>query len=307
MNKSLFLLIIYFFSFSIKAQEIKVNEKKHLTLLFESNIISGIVSSDDFVFEYNEDEPDNMALIKAKKSTAEETSLIVKTENGTIFNINVFYGINKKNIIQISDSLGVKSKPLSKSIDPKVSLKEKKNIESKESSASSNEKVKNSLRENDYTIGNTVINDSENKEIDCPECDKIIKSQKSIKRILDETYKVRVQLNNIYYSNNKLFFVIDIKNESDLDYNLNYIKSYVDMGNENQSTSTQYLEKNPILIYNSNRTIPGNTQRRFVFVYDQFSIDNNKKLTFEVNESNGERNLSLKIPHFLINNPRKIK
>lgn len=307
MNKFLFLLIIYFFSFSIKAQEIKVNEKKHLTLLFESNIISGIVSSDDFVFEYNEDEPDNMALIKAKKSTAEETSLIVKTENGTIFNINVFYGINKKNIIQISDSLGVKSKPLSKSIEPKVSLKEKKNIESKESGVSSNEKVKNSLRENDYTIGNTVINDSENKEIDCPECDKIIKSQKSIKRILDETYKVRVQLNNIYYSNNKLFFVIDIKNESDLDYNLNYIKSYVDMGNENKSTSTQYLEKNPILIYNSNRTIPGNTERRFVFVYEQFSIDNNKKLTFEVNESNGERNLSLKIPHFLINNPRKIK
>lgn len=303
MNKALLLLLL--FSFSIKAQEIKVNEKKHITLLFESNIVSGIVSSEDFVFEYNEEEPDNMALLKAKSSLAEETSLVVKTENGIIFNINVFYGISEKNIIQISDTLGVSAKktvPEKEVVSNKPVLKEKKNGET-----TVKDNIKKSLRENDYTIGDNIINDSENKDIECLECDKLLKSQKSIKRVLDEIYSVKIQLNNIYYLDNKLYFVINFVNESDSDYNLNYIKSYVETGNESKNSSSQYLEKNPVLIYNSNRTIPGNSERKYVFVYEQFSIDNNKKLTFEVNENNGERNLFLKIPHFLINNPRKIK
>ena len=107
MNKYTLLLLL--FSFSLKGQEIKVNEKKHLTLIFESMIVSGIVSSDDYTFEYNENEPDNMALIKANSVNSEETSLIVKTENGTIFNINVVYGKEIKNIIKIHDSLGFNS------------------------------------------------------------------------------------------------------------------------------------------------------------------------------------------------------
>ena len=303
MNKNLLLLLL--FSFSVKAQDIKVNEKKHVTLLFESNIVSGIVSSEDFVFEYNEEEPDNMALIKAISTSAEETSLVVKTENGTIFNINVLYGISKKSIIQISDTLGINSKrivPEREILLKKTTLKEKDNSQN-----SVKDNIKNSIRENDYTIGNNIINDSENKDIECFECDKLLKSGKSIKRILDEIYSVEIQLYNIFYLDNKLYFIINFVNESDSDYNLNYIKSYVETGNESESSSSQYLEKNPILIYNSNRTIPGKSQRKYVFVYEQFSIDKNKKLTFEVIENNGERNLFLKIPHFLINNPKNLK
>lgn len=303
MNKAL--IIILLFSFSIKAQEIKVTEKKHITLLFESNIISGIVSNEDYIFEYNQDEPDNMALIKAKSKTAEETSLIIKTENGTIFNINVLYGISNKSIIQISDSLGVKAKtqtPHKELTLNKSGLKEKN-----ESSENLKDSVKNSIRENDYTIGSIIINDSENKDIECLVCEKLLKSKKNIKRILDEKYNVKIQLNNIYYLDNKLYCVISFINESDSDYNLNYIKSYVETSNESKTSSTQYLEKDPILIFNSNRTIPVKSERKYIFVFEQFSIDNNKKLTFEVNENNGERNLFLKIPHFLINNPKNLK
>ena len=172
MNKNLLLLLL--FSFSVKAQDIKVNEKKHVTLLFESNIVSGIVSSEDFVFEYNEEEPDNMALIKAISTSAEETSLVVKTENGTIFNINVLYGISKKSIIQISDTLGINSKrivPEREILLKKTTLKEKDNSQN-----SVKDNIKNSIRENDYTIGNNIINDSENKDIECFECDKLLKS-----------------------------------------------------------------------------------------------------------------------------------
>lgn len=292
MNKILTILFIYFFPFVSFSQDIKVNEKKYLTLLFDSNINSAITSNDDdYILEYNKNEPDNMALVKAKKKNVNDSSIIIKTENGTIFNVNIQYGFEKRNVLEIPDSLGTQTKK-EKAIITKTKGKETK--------------IVNTIRENDYTIGNITINDMETAKVECNECDKILKSNKSIKRINDEKYKIKIQLNNIYYDNNKLYFILNFVNESDLDYNLNYIKSYVDTGNENKSSSTQYLEKNPILIYNSNRTIPGNSTRKIVFVYEQFSIDNNKKLTFEVNENNGERNLFLKIPHFLINNPRKI-
>lgn len=288
----LILTLIYNISYS---QEIRVTEKKFTTLIFSSNILSGVVSSDDYVFEYNEEEPDNVALLKATKKTSQESSLVIKTDNGYVFNINLMYGSEKKNIIQINDSLGIKIKK------NKIETKKLDSLKKEDS------KIKNSIKENDYTIGNITINDIDKINPECDVCQKMLAKNKSIKRIVDEVYNVTIQLNNIFYKDNKLYFLINIRNESDIDYNLNYIKSYVDTGNDNASTSTQYLEKYPILIFNSNKTIPGQTERLYLFCYDQFTIDNNKKLTFEVNENSGERNLFLKIPHFLINNPKKFK
>jgi hypothetical protein len=296
-NNTLTLIFLLLLPFFLNSQ-IKVGDKKYTTLIFESNIISGIVSNNDFDFEFNEDSPENMALLKAKNKLAEDTSLIVKTENGTVFNINLVYGTNEKNIQIIPDSLGVKLNINYK----KGTIKENDAVESNKSIGEINKNIK----ENDYKIGNTVINDSENKKIKCYECENLIKNNHSVKRVFDKLYNITIKFNNVYYLNNKLYFVLTFKNESDLDYSFNYIKSYIETGNENRVSSAQYLEKNPILIYNLTRTIVGKSEKKFVFVYDQFSIDNNKKLTFEINENNGERNLVLEIPHFFINSPKKI-
>ncbi len=317
------LILVLLNSFAIYAQEIKVKDNKHIILLFESNIESGIVSNDDYTFEYNADKPDNIGLLKAKKKTAEETSLIVKTLNGTIFNMNISYGQSKDNIIKIMDTLGYN--PMKKT-NPKKSVPQKvkntKDVKSTKVTEKSPikevviedqdqeetaEEVQESLKENDYTVGNLTINDKVNNALECIECQRILNMRKGIKRIVDEKYKIKAQLNNVFYNNNKLYVQINFINDSDLDYNINYIKSYISTGNDNKATSTQYLEKYPIQIYNSNRTIAGGSERKFVFVYDQFTIDNNKAIIFEVNEDNGERNLFLHVPHFLINNPRKLK
>ncbi|OXA65943.1 hypothetical protein B0A67_23975 [Flavobacterium aquidurense] len=297
MKNNIYITLFLIFPFLINAQ-IKVGDKKYTTLIFESNIISGIVSNSDFDFEFNEDSPENMALLKAKTKLAEDTSLIVKTENGTVFNINLLYGANEKNILIIPDSLGVKLNYSSKNIKGKendtLSFKSK------------NGDVNKNIRENDYIVGSTVINDSENTKIKCYECENLVKNNNSVKRVFDKLYNITIRFDNVYYLKNKLYFVLTFKNESALDYSINYIKSYVETGNENKASSAQYLEKNPILIYNLTRTIKGNSEKRFVFVFDQFSIDNNKKLTFEVNENGGERNLVLEIPHYFINSPKKI-
>ncbi len=300
MKKYKWLFVFIAFPLLTFGQDIKANEKKFTTLLFESNIVSGIVGSDDYVFEFNQEEPDNVALLKAVNKSASETSLVIKTENGTIFNLNLLYGTEKKNIVHISDTLGVSIKV--KNVEKSIT----KNTNSN-SKTSTEVQAKKSVREDDYTIGNTTLNDNENNQVECVECENILKAKKTIKRVFDENYNVKAQINDIYYFQNKLYFVVNFINESDLDYSFNYIKSYIDTNNDSKVSTTQYLEKNPLFIYNTNRTIRGGTSRVLIFVYDQFSIDNNKKVVFEINESNGERNLSLKVPHYLVNNPKRYK
>lgn len=299
MKKNKWLLLLILGPILTFGQDIKASEKKFTTLLFESNIVSGIVGNEDFIFEYNVEEPDNIALLKASNRNASETSLVVKTENGTIFNLNIVYGTENKNIVRISDTLGVSMKVKKNNVTTKNTSKSNEN--------NSEEQIKRNIREDDYTIGNTTLNDNENNQVECQECENILKSKKSIKRVFDENYEVKAQINDIYYFQNKLYFVINFINESDLDYSFNYIKSYIDTNNDSRASTTQYLEKNPLFIYNTNRTIRGGTSRVLIFVYDQFSIDNNKKIVFEINESNGERNLSLKVPHYLVNNPKQYK
>ena len=256
---------------------------------FNSNISSAIIGNDDYSLEFNQDGSENIALLKANSTKARETSFVVKTNSGLLFNINIKYGNSPKNIIQVNDSLGVQ-------------ISQRNNENSK---VVSNEKT--NIREDDYTIGNTVINDNQNKKVDCEYCDKLVKTPKTIKRIFDESFKVKLQINNLYYFDNKLFFVINITNSSNIDYNINYIKSYIDTKKDSKNASAQYLEKNPSTIYNANRTIQGNTNKSFIFIYDQFTVDSNKHLTFEINENNGERNLALRVPAFIINNPVNIK
>ena len=216
MKKNKWLLLLILGPILTFGQDIKASEKKFTTLLFESNIVSGIVGNEDFIFEYNVEDPDNIALLQASNRNASETCLDVKTENGTIFNLNIVYGTENKNIVRISDTLGVSMKVKKNNVTTKNTSKSNEN--------NSEEQIKRNIREDDYTIGNTTLNDNENNQVECQECENILKSKKSIKRVFDENYEVKAQINDIYYFQNKLYFVVNFINESDLDYSFNYIK-----------------------------------------------------------------------------------
>jgi len=288
------------FSFSLLSQ-IKVSNKKHTALIFEGNIESAIVSSPNYSFEYNEVKPSNIALIKALNTKVEETTLIVQTTNGVLFNLDVKYNPKSENIVNISDSLGVKLKgkekystELERNIFSNIPLEEKKEI-------------KGSIKENDYTIGNVVINDRINATIPCEFCQKVLQQKKGILKVLDIKYDVTIRFKNVFYNPDKLYFIVSIENKSNSNYHLNYIKSYISSGKDNVLATSQYLEVYPVQIYNSNGIIESKSERNFVFVYDLFTIDKNKSLVFEVNERNGERNLFLSVPNNIINNPRILK
>jgi hypothetical protein len=159
------ILIFLFFGIA-SAQTLKVNEDKFVSIVFDSNILQGTVGNNDFSFSFNEDGTENVALIKANKKTTRNTNLIIKTVNGTLYNINVEYGFEAKNIVKFNESDGINVKSKSASTT---------SIPTGDYSNNTPTNVVNNIRENDYTIGNRVINDAENKPINCTYCDKILK------------------------------------------------------------------------------------------------------------------------------------
>jgi hypothetical protein len=275
-----------------------VNENKYLSVVFDSNVIQAAVGNiNDYQIEFNADGEESIVLIKSLSMTSKESNLIVKTKSGYLYNINLIYGNEEKNIISFSQKDGVFTGEQVIST-PSVSVNK--------DNGNPLSPLMN-IRENDYLIGDTILNDSMNNKLDCDYCLKLSKARKTIKRIVDNNFNIKVQINNLYYIDNKLYFVININNSSDIDYNINYIKSYIDSRDSNKNSSSQYLEKNPIGIFNANRSIKAATDRNYIFVYEQFTIDGNKNLVFEINENNGERNLALKIPSYIINKPINIK
>lgn len=287
-------IIAFFFCAFATAQTLKVNENKLVSVVFDSNIIQGAVGNDDYNFNFNPEGTESVALLQATKKGAKPSNLVVKTSNGILYNINIEYSLDSQNIVRIEQSQGIK---LTNSTAESPSTAQ--------NGADDKSNIKRSIRENDYTIGNTVINDAVNKQQDCGLCDKIFAIGKNVKRINSTNYNIKLDLENVAYSEGKVYVSINIINNSNIDYNINYIKSYVKQSKE-KASSNQYLEKNPIQIFNSNREIPAASNRKFIFVYDQFTIDKNKSFVFELNEANGERNQTLYINNFIINNPLKI-
>lgn len=287
-------IIALFFCAFATAQTLKVNENKLVSVVFDSNIIQGAVGNDDYNFNFNPEGTESVALLQATKKGAKPSNLVVKTSNGILYNINIEYSLDSQNIVRIEQSQGIK-----------LTNSTAESPNTLQNGADDKSNIKRSIRENDYTIGNTVINDAVNKQQDCGLCDKIFAIGKNVKRINSTNYNIKLDLENVAYSEGKVYVSINIINNSNIDYNINYIKSYVKQSKE-KASSNQYLEKNPIQIFNSNREIPAASNRKFIFVYDQFTIDKNKSFVFELNEANGERNQTLYINNFIINNPLKI-
>lgn len=109
--------------------------------------------------------------------------------------------------------------------------------------------------------------------------------------------RMGLRLNNIYISDNKLFFHIKLENHSNIAYDVDIIRFSVENRKKSKIKVVQDRDISPLYIHNYETHIPGmeNTQS-MVYVFDKFTIDNkNKILLIESWEKEGDRNLRIKL------------
>lgn len=304
--KKIYLIVFYLcVSFSINGQQkpesriLYSTSNKNTTLFFSNPIKSAIVGSDNFTFGYNKQNYGKLGILKA--TPGEESNLLVITENGNIFSFTIRYkkDIDKVNYF-IDDSLAIGNESgdvFKEKLVQNLSQRDEKIITPEVSYNTISEAVTVNSYENNEGESNETPNLYEKLcrgEIDKP----IFYS-----RVYGTKNKVTVKLKNISYVENELYFTVILKNESTLDYDINYLNFYITSSNKKKNTATQTIPYKSKYIHNLPTKIKAGENTEVVYVYKKFSINENKILLIEMTEDNGERIVELEIPNTFINNP----
>ncbi|MET4082962.1 conjugative transposon TraN protein [Pedobacter sp. UYP30] len=108
--------------------------------------------------------------------------------------------------------------------------------------------------------------------------------------------KVSSDLGNITIADNVLFFRLNLKNGSNINYDVDFIRFYVRDLKTAKRTVTQEQEISPVYSYGiENKTVFGQQSQRYVFGLKKFAMAKDKALFVEVYERNGGRQLYLKV------------
>ncbi len=249
---------------------IYANETKNVALFFPEPIRQGITGADNFVFTYNREKEQYFGLLQAKPG--KESNLLVINRNGSIFSYIVKYRkqLSKLNyFIPASHSIGNEKQIVTDSI-----LAE-----------SSEERVDNRT----YYYQKF--------------CTYLLNRKQRIGRIKKRTEGIVLNVENIVFDKEELYFVIQIENNSTLDYDMNFLNLSVETRAKGKMKSIQRLYQEPLYKHKLPSKIAEGEMVRFVYVLPKFSLSNDRRAILELNEKDGERNVELKLSHRYINNP----
>lgn len=109
----------------------------------------------------------------------------------------------------------------------------------------------------------------------------------------------------IYAEDKKLYFLFFINNKSSIPFNVESYKFEIVSTNDNEAGVSQTVL--PIEIYNKENIFSPNTENKMVFIFDQFTISDGKKLVLTINEKKGDRSLIYDIDPKILSSARPIK
>ncbi len=112
----------------------------------------------------------------------------------------------------------------------------------------------------------------------------------------NKSHFIKSQIGDITISGDKLFYKLKIKNRSNINYDIDFIRFYIRDLKTTKRTVTQEQEIYPIHSSGTdNETIEGKSSAIYVFVLGKFPLAHDKALFVEVYEKDGARHQYLKI------------
>ncbi|PTX43583.1 uncharacterized protein DUF4138 [Christiangramia gaetbulicola] len=246
------------------------NDSKNVALFFPAPIRQGITGAENFAFTYNREKEQNFGLLQAQPG--DESNLLIISSSGAVFSYIVAY---KKQLERLNYFI---------SEDQRIGSLKPANVDTIQTIATAQK------------AGNI---DSYFKRFS----DFLIDRNQRIGRIKIRRNGIALSVENIVFQKEALYFVMEIENASTLDYDLDYLKFYIQTRKQGKKKSIQKLEIEPLYVYRLPVKIPEKQSKRMVFVVPKFSLARDKQLLIELKERNGERALPLKVKPRFINNP----
>lgn len=256
-------LLLLTFTMPIQAQQpldtIYANDQKNVALFFPSPIRQGITGASHFVFTYNREKEQYFGLLQAKPGI--ESNLLTVTSDGKVYSYILKYSEKLPELnyfIDKGESIGNES--------PKMEMPRTKD----RAISPYKDRIPYFHREGEYLLK------SKHGTI-------AVKRKKGI----------RLRLQKMVYDASEVYLVIEVKNKSGIDFEIDYLNVYRTNGNNKRKASYQRLKQKVVYKYKMPYSIINGQSQRFVYVLPKFVLGDNEKLVLELKELNGSRKVVL--------------
>lgn len=176
---------------SMVLDTIYANDTKNVALFFPGPIRQGITGSENFVFTYNREKEQYFGLLQAKPG--KESNLLVINNDGSVFSYIVKYRSELSTLnyfISRSSSIG-NERPGTK--DSSIAV------------------VSKDIKINSRDVYHQKFGDH------------LLKDKQRFASIKKKDKGLELSIENIVFDSNELYFVIQIRNKSALDYDVNFL------------------------------------------------------------------------------------
>jgi conjugative transposon TraN protein len=121
------------------------------------------------------------------------------------------------------------------------------------------------------------------------------KNRADIRHIGCRNFGVQALMKGIYIRGDILYLHAQIRNPSNMAYDIDFIRFKVVDKKVVKRTAIQETVLDPVRSYNDIRTVAGRSTQRHIFAFEKFTIPDDKVLVVEIYERNGGRHQSLTI------------
>lgn len=261
------LVLAFLGNFSI-AQEpqqldtIYANEKMNLALFFPANIRQGIVGAKNFVFSYNRERAQPLGLLKATKGNP--SNLLVITTDSKVYSYIIEYAENlpeKNRFVSISESIGFEYQR-----EPMI------------------------VHDTIQTDSSLVINRKYSKEFLKKSCESLLGQPERMD--LSKTKNgISLAIKNLVYFEDLVFVQFEVKNNSGIDFDIDYLKLALVQGNKKRRASFQSVPLVPAYVHKRPQKTRHAESSRFVYALNKFTLGDNERLELRLKELKGNREL----------------
>lgn len=118
--------------------------------------------------------------------------------------------------------------------------------------------------------------------------------------------KMEFYCSNIFIKEDILFFCFGIKNSSNINFNVDFVKCFIRDIKKLKNTTIQETEMTPLIRHEFSEIVDSKTENRFVLAFPKFTIPDKKKFEIEIFDKDGGRHLRFRIENNSIINAEKL-
>lgn len=123
----------------------------------------------------------------------------------------------------------------------------------------------------------------------------VAKQKRMLYGIRRKAYDMRLQLNGVYIKNDVFYFHLEIRNKSNIAYDIDMLRFFVKDEKKFARTASQEIELRPLYTYGDTAVVREQSKNTIVVSLPKFTIPDKKYLFIQLMEKAGGRHMSLHV------------